>query len=277
MKKYQLVLALLSLIFIATGPVYGQGKIFTKAFYSTALNDTMNYNIYLPDNYTQTDKEYPLFLLLHGYTGNHTDWKRQGDVDKTINRLINNNESKPMIIVMPDAGNSWYVDSDPETGWGHYETAIIRDLFQHIENIFPVSERKNSRYIAGLSMGGYGALHLAFKYPNLFKASSSMSAAYMQKVPENYTYLENTFGDPLNREKYQKESPFNLASKDTAKHMPVYITCGDDDLRLFHYSVDMYDTLTARNYPVELRITDGAHTWDVWAREIENVIKFFNQ
>lgn len=277
MKKYRIFLSVLSVAFFLSNTVSGQGNVFTKSFFSKALNKEMSYNIYLPDNYQNSDEKFPLFLLLHGYIGGHTDWARQGNIEQTMNELLAAEKSRPMIIVMPDAGNSWYVDSDPETGWGHYETAIIRDLIKHIENNFPVKERKKSRYIAGLSMGGYGALHLAFKYPNLFKAASSMSAAYMQKVPENYTPLENTFGNPLDREKYQRESPFNLASKDSTKHMPVYITCGDDDLRLFHYSVDMYDTLTAHGYPVELRITDGAHTWDVWAREIENVIKFFNQ
>ncbi|HKK10068.1 MAG TPA: alpha/beta hydrolase family protein [Bacteroidales bacterium] len=277
MKIYRIFLSALVFALILSNSASGQGSIYTKSFFSQALNKEMNYNIYLPDDYQNSEDELPLFLLLHGYTGDHTDWKKQGHVDKTINRLIMEDESFPMIIVMPDAGNSWYVDSDPEISWGHYETAIIEDLIKHIEKNYPVIKDKNSRFIAGLSMGGYGALHLAFKYPDLFKAASSMSAAYMQKVPDNYTYLEKTFGEPLNREKYQHESPFNLASSDSTRQMPVYITCGDDDLRLYHYSVDMYDTLTAKQYPVELRITDGAHTWEVWAREIKNVIRFFNQ
>mgnify|MGYP000636180264 CR=1 FL=1 len=75
--------------------------------------------------------------------------------------------------------------------------------------------------------------------------------------------------------KYRQENPFQLATKDSTEQMPVYITCGDDDTELFHYSIAMYDTLRKKGYDAELRITDGAHSWEVWAREIEKVIGFF--
>lgn len=276
-SKAILTLAILMLSIAAALAQSPSGKVLTKHIESEILDTTMSYNIYLPPDYKANDQNYPLFFLLHGYVGDHTDWVKRGKVDKTMDRLLARDAAKPYVIVMPDAHNSWYVDSDANESWGNYETAIIKELRTHIEQHYRIDRSPGSRYIAGLSMGGYGALHLAFKYPELFRAAASMSGAFMPEFPEGYDILEGTFGRPPSRKKYQKENPFMLASADSSVQMPVYITCGDDDKRLFHYSVAMYDTLQNKGYPSELRITDGAHTWKVWSREIEKVMEFFNQ
>ncbi|MCF8309676.1 MAG: esterase family protein [Bacteroidales bacterium] len=252
------------------------GAVLNRSIESQALDSSLKYNIYLPANYYETDKKYPVLYLLHGYTGDHKDWTEQGDVHKTMDTMISQGATRPFIVVMPDAHNSWYVDSDPEISWGNYETAIISDLRKHIEDKYRVLSQPNSRYIAGLSMGGYGALHLAFKYPRRFKAAASLSGAFWPQLPKNTDILENTFGRPPKQKTYRQENPFQLATTDSTKQMPVYITCGDDDTGLFHHSVAMYDTLRKKGYDAELRITDGAHSWEVWSREIEDVIEFFN-
>jgi|AntRauTorckE6833_2_1112554.scaffolds.fasta_scaffold06062_7 enterochelin esterase family protein len=268
--KYALIFWLIPLFVAAQGP----GKVKTTTFYSKALADSMNYNVYLPAGYDNADGNYPVFLLLHGYTGNHKDWVKQGELDKTMNELIENERSIPMIVVMPDAGNSWYVDSDPAISWGRYESAVIEDLTAHVRDKYRTADQK--MFIAGLSMGGYGALHLAFKYPQHFRAAAALSGAFMPELPDSFNILEKTFGDPANTKRYQKENPFVIATADSSKHLPVYISCGDDDMQLYHRSVQMYDTLTSKGYSAELRITDGGHTWEVWRREIVEVIEFFN-
>lgn len=275
MKQTLTFLTIISILMMNLTPAASQGVIKTKAFHSKALNADMQYNIYLPQGYEEKGP-LPFFLLLHGYTGDHTNWAQQGNIKQTMDDFIASGESVPMIIVMPDASNSWYVDSDAENSYGPYETAIIRDLIKHIEKNYPVIKEDRSRFIAGLSMGGYGALHLAFKYPHLFKAAAPLSAAFMPALPDNFKYIENTFGDPVDTEKYRRENPFHLATQDSTRQMPVFITCGDDDLGLFHYSIDMYDTLRKKGYPAELRITDGPHRWVVWKRDIKDVILYFN-
>ncbi|MGM0565345.1 MAG: alpha/beta hydrolase [Bacteroidota bacterium] len=253
--------------------VQGQGVTETKAMYSESLNDSLNYNIYLPDEGVKPEG---VLYLLHGYTGDHTDWAEKGQVTQTMNDLISSNDAIPMIVVMPDAGNSWYVNSDPEISWGFYEDALMKDLWNHIYDSYDFKDEKPSAFLAGLSMGGYGALHFAFKYPEKFHAAASLSGAFMPELPEDSDILEKTFGDPPDPKKYQQENPFELAVSDSLKQMPVYITCGDDDLRLYKYSVEMYDTLIEKGYPAELRITDGAHTWKVWRRELPKVLRFFH-
>ena len=251
----------------------GQGVTETKKIYSKSLNDSLHYNIYLP---SERVKPEAVLYLLHGYTGDHADWAEKGQVTETMNNLLINNNTLPMIVVMPNAGNSWYVNSDPEISWGFYEDAIMMDLWNHISDSYDFACQTPSAYIAGLSMGGYGALHLAFKYPERFDAAASLSGAFMPKLPEGFDILEKTFGDPADPKKYQQENPFKLAVSDSLKQMPVYITCGDDDLRLYKYSVEMYDTLIEKGYPAELRISDGAHTWEVWKRELPKVLHFFD-
>ena len=268
--------ALIFVTFFSNAQVQ-KGEVITQSMESQALDSALTYNIYFPPGYDGSKVSYTVLFLLHGYVGDHTDWVEQGAANETMDRMIANGTSMPLIVVMPDAHNSWYVDSNPDVGWGKYETAIIRDLRKHIEKNYQTVDSANSRFIAGLSMGGYGALHLAFKYPEMFRAAASLSGAFMPELPEGYKLLEGTFGKPADPDKYQKENPFILATKDSTRQLPVYITCGDDDKRLFHHSVAMYDTLQKKGYATELRITDGAHTWKVWARELENVIGFFNE
>lgn len=279
MIRYILSILIAISICLPANDIQGQGKgskTETHSFHSEALDSTLTYNIYLPPGYGDSGQSYPVFYLLHGYVGDHTDWVEKGKIDQTINKMLREGTTKPFIVVMPDAHNSWYVDSDSTISWGHYETAIIRDLRKHIEDKYATISKSNSRYIAGLSMGGYGSLHLAFKYPDLFRAAASLSGAFMPELPEGSEILEGTFGKPADHDKYQKENPFILASKDSSRQLPVYITCGDDDKGLLHYSVAMYDTLQKKGYVSELRITDGAHNWRVWSREIKDVIRFFN-
>lgn len=272
-----LIYSALLLISLSLSAQNQTGEVKTRSIDSQSLDNTLTYNIYLPPHYHDLDVSYPVLYLLHGYVGDHTDWVEKGGADQTMNKMVNNGASKPFIIVMPDAHNSWYVDSNPDISWGKYETAIIRDLRKHIEKSYRTVDTANSRYIAGLSMGGYGSLHLAFKYPELFRAAASLSGAFMPELPQGYDILEGTFGKPADPDKYQQENPFILATKDSSQQLPVYITCGDDDKKLYHHSVAMYDTLQEKGYDSELRITDGAHNWKVWSRELKNVIKFFNE
>ncbi|MDZ7776092.1 MAG: alpha/beta hydrolase-fold protein [Bacteroidales bacterium] len=109
-----------------------------------------------------------------------------------------------MIVVMPDAGNSWYVDSDPAISWGHYESAIVEDLTAHVRDKYRTADQK--MFIAGLSMGGYGALHLAFKYPQHFRAAATLSGAFMPELPDSFNILEKTFGDRPIQSTIRRES-----------------------------------------------------------------------
>ena len=131
----------------------------------------MKYNIVLPRDYETSGKNYPVLYLLHGLTSNYTAWGRLGVQYHARNYNL--------IVVMPDAGNSWYVNwakNDP----GHlnnWEDYIIKDLIPHVDRNFAPIANRAGRGINGLSMGGYGAITLGLRHPDLFCTIGSHSGA----------------------------------------------------------------------------------------------------
>ncbi|HMD32541.1 MAG TPA: alpha/beta fold hydrolase [Candidatus Acidoferrales bacterium] len=148
---------------------------------------TRHVSIYLPPSYGKGPSHYPVVYLLHGYLGSDQSWIA-GDwanVPKIADRLIAAGKMREMIIVMPDGSNkflgSMYTDS-PTTG--NWEEFITQDLVHYVDRHFRTAARAESRGIAGHSMGGYGALKLAMKHPDVFSAVYAMSACCMEWGPD---------------------------------------------------------------------------------------------
>ena len=139
------------------------------SFFSPTLERDLKYSIYLPAKYEKDSRRYSTIYLLHGHSGNEVSWLRKGHVDQTLDIMINSGEIPPFVVVMPDAKNSWYVDSPVGE---KYETAIIKDLIGFVEGHYKVRNTHGDRFVAGLSMGGYGALKLAFKHPDMFLSAA---------------------------------------------------------------------------------------------------------
>src|SRR5205085_11565861 len=119
----------------------------------------------------QTTDRYPVLYLLHGLTGNYTNWARMG-----VPRYA---RAYDLIVVMPDGGNAWYVNwAKSEDGQKNdWEDAIIKDLIGHVDASSRTVAQREGRAINGLSMGGYGALMLGLKHPDLFCSIGSHSGA----------------------------------------------------------------------------------------------------
>jgi S-formylglutathione hydrolase FrmB len=261
----------------------GHGRVLEgRTLFSKALNRQWAYTIYLPPDYETSERAYPVFYLLHGMGGEHTNWARYGDAQLTADSLIAAYALPPVILLMADGKNSSYVDSDPLTGYGAMETAIVQDLIPHIDSTYRTIPARRARMIGGLSMGGYGAIHTAFKHPELFGAVASLSGALSKHPPEpsDPPRPPTPWGIPFDARRWQAENPFTwiplLKQKAKESRLQVYITVGDDDnARLIEGAVDLYDALRAEDLPAELRITDGAHTWETWDRALKEVLIFF--
>lgn len=253
-----------------------------RTLQSKALAREWAYTIYLPPDYDTSERAYPVFYLLHGMGGEHTNWARYGDAQMTADSLIAASAIPPVILVMADGKNSSYVDSDPVTGFGPVETAIVQDLIPHIDATYRTIPTRRARMIGGLSMGGYGAVHIAFKHPELFGAAASLSGGLSRDPPEPTAppTPPAAWGIPFDSARWQAENPFtwipSLKEKSQDYRLQVYITVGDDDnARIIQGAVELYDELRAEGLPAELRITDGAHTWEVWDRGLKEVMIFF--
>jgi S-formylglutathione hydrolase FrmB len=159
------------LLSLATA-VLAQEPVSTVEFYSPAVDRTMKYNIVLPAEYDSSNERYPVLYLLHGLTQNYTTWSGLGT--PVYAGLFND-----LIVVMPDGGNSWYVNYAKNEGGqrNNWEDHIVQDVVGHVDENYRTIARREGRAIAGLSMGGYGSLTLGLRHPEMFISIGSTSGA----------------------------------------------------------------------------------------------------
>lgn len=251
------------------------GVIVTREFESRALSRKWSYTVYLPDGYETSRLRYPVFYLLHGNGQNLNDWSTSGRIQPTTDELIASGSIPPTIIVMPDAGTTWYVDRKE-----NMETAFIQDLMPDVEANFRTVAARNGRVIGGLSMGGYGSLRFALKYPEKFAAAALLSPAIYDPEPPETSGARRVgvFGSPTYDSAVWKQLNYpTLWDAYLAKKQPVpmYINSGDDDDFMIEAdATKLYSLLRKNRQPAELRIVNGAHTWPVWESTIADAMKY---
>jgi S-formylglutathione hydrolase FrmB len=249
--------------------------VITREFDSAALQRKWPYAVYLPDGYETSNLKYPVLYLLHGHGQDLYAWTNFGHIQPTADELIAHGEIPPAIIVMPDAGVTWYVDRKEKM-----ETAVIQDLVGDVQRTFRVIDDRKGRVVAGLSMGGYGALRFVLKYPEMFAAAGLLSPAiYDPEVPQGSgARRAGVFGAPEFDAKVWKELNYpTLWDGFLAKKIavPMYINSGDDDdFFIEAEATRLYSLLRKNGQPAELRIVDGAHKWPVWESTIGDAMRY---
>ena len=267
------------LLFIALALAFAlpaaASSVVTREFDSAALQRKWSYAVYLPDGYETSNLKYPVLYLLHGHGQDLYAWTNFGHIQPTADELIAHGEIPPAIIVMPDAGMTWYVDRKEKM-----ETAVIRDLVGDVQQTFRVIDDRKGRVIAGLSMGGYGALRFVLKYPEMFAAAGLLSPAiYDPEVPQGSgARRAGVFGAAEFDPQVWKELNYPalwdafLARKVA---VPMYINSGDDDdFFIEAEATRLYSLLRKNGQPAELRIVDGAHKWPVWESTIGDAMRY---
>jgi S-formylglutathione hydrolase FrmB len=249
--------------------------VITREFDSAALQHKWSYAVYLPDGYETSNLKYPVLYLLHGHGQDLYSWVNFGHIQPTADELIAHGEIPPAIIVMPDAGMTWYVDRKEKM-----ETAVIQDLVGDVQRSFRVIDDRKGRVIAGLSMGGYGALRFVLKYPEMFAAAGLLSPAiYDPEVPQGSgARRAGVFGAAEFDPQVWKELNYpTLWDAFLAKKIavPMYINSGDDDdFFIEAEATRLYSLLRKNSQPAELRIVDGAHKWPVWESTIGDAMRY---
>ncbi len=250
---------------------------------SKTLGRDIKYSVYLPADYTTSIRSYPVLYLLHGYSDNETSWIQFGEIEKAIDKLTSQSEFTPMIIVMPDAGETWYINNYDTTV--RYEDAFFTDFIPTIEKIYRIRATKEFRAIAGLSMGGYGSLLYAMKHSDKFAACLAFSSAvYSDSFMKNRLKLgernsNNCYGK-LNGDELPKVWKMNSVLE-LASILPVsnlnalkyYIDCGDKDALILGNS-QLNLILNERNVMHEFRVRAGKHEWTYWRQSIDDGLRF---
>jgi enterochelin esterase-like enzyme len=266
---------LLAFIALAFSLSTTASEIVTREFDSPALQRKWAYAVYLPDGYASSQLRYPVLYLLHGHNQSMYDWANFGHIQQTADALIARGDIPPAIIVTPEAGTSWYVDRKEKM-----ETAVIQDLVGDVGRTFRVIDARNGRLVAGLSMGGYGALRFALKYPETFAAAALLSPAIYDPEPPQASGARRAgvFGAPeFDAQVWKGLNYPTLWDAFLAKKIavPMYINSGDDDDYFIESEATrLYSLLRKNAQPAELRIVDGAHRWPVWESTVGDAMRY---
>ncbi len=288
MKKtifFLLMTVLSSNIFSQTMGKVSEGKLIKSAI----LNKDVRYTIYLPAGYETSERTYPVVYLLHGYSDDDTGWLQFGEINRYADKAIADGTIPPMIIVMPDGGVSWYMNS--YDGKEKYEDFFMKEFMPNIEKMYKIKAQKKYRGIAGLSMGGFGSLNYALKYPELFAAVAPLSAAIWDDNAIENTPTANwdrTLGQLFGKELKGKErlstawydnsalKMVETKSVDDLKKVRYWIDCGDDDF-LTKGNCLLHIAMVEKKIPHEYRVREGGHTWDYWRTGIIPALEFIGK
>ena len=218
--------------------------------------------VYLPSDYYQSEKSYPVLYLLHGARGYETSWIRKGDILRLTDSLITNHLAEPFILVMPNV-NQYDNDADFEDSRfkdaleslfevdGTVESGFMRDVVQYVDSLFRTRTEKSGRAIAGLSIGGLQCIYLSANHPDAFDYIGIFS-------PITWTIFKaspyKTFFDKLDNKLEQQ-------FRETPKGY--YIYTGKNDY--VHFAAqDFHKKLQKKSYPHNYIETNGSHEWYNW-------------
>lgn len=237
---------------------------------STALQRPVKVRVLLPADYARTTRRYPVLYLLHGLYGDSTNWT-------TLTKLEEYTRALPLIIVMPDAGNSWYVNS-ATVPKDRFEDFFTSDIMPAVERRYRITAGRRHRAIAGLSMGGYGALKFALKHPEMFSVAGSFSGALnapldlAQQEPKFAQYLDPVFG-AANSPARVNNDLLRIVRQVNPQSAPYfYVTCGTLDPYFIPinraFTLALYDGKFAYEYDE----SPGGHEWPYWDRVIRRFL-----
>lgn len=269
------------LVALATPAVSQSNRVsvLTIDFQSKLVQKRLPYNVVLPSGYSNpkdNNVSYPVLYLLHGLSGHYSDWTAR-------TKLAEYAESYRMVIVTPEGNDGWYTDS-AISPLDQYETYIVRELIPDVERRFRVATVREGRAIAGLSMGGYGALKFAVKYPEKFAFAASMSGALdaatwtaqdLEKLKTIFRSLGPVFGEPKSQTRIKNDlhKLYNDVPEDRLSTLPfLYLDCGTED-PLLASTRTFAELLLRRKIPHEVRLLPGAHGWVYWNQQVGEVLR----
>jgi putative tributyrin esterase len=278
MKKTIILFAVVALLCVeAFGQSRPSSRIDTIQFQSKLVGVTLPYVVILPPDYeTSTTTRYPVLYLLHGLTGHYTNWTAKTNIADYAARYR-------LIIVTPEGNNSWYTDSATAPS-DKYESYILQELIPDVQQRYRTIEDRSSRAIAGLSMGGYGAIKFGLKFPAMFAFAASMSGAVgatdwngdnMKDPGALRDSVIAVFG-PVDSAVRKANDIFQLVRDLPVEKIPAlpyfYLDCGTED-GLAGTNLKLATLLREKKIPHEYRELPGIHNWVLWDAQVQEVLQ----
>jgi S-formylglutathione hydrolase FrmB len=289
LRPLRFLLFLLSFAIAASA----QSRIDCNALKSRILGEAVHYCVLLPPSYdakiaNHPARQYPVLYFLHGLGDDEQTLFKTGGWN-LIEDLRQQHKIGEFLIVTPDAKASFYVNS--ADGRVRYSDFFLHEFLPYIESNYRIRRDRRSRAIAGISMGGYGALRFAFAYPEMFSAVSAQSAALMTESPQELNaasrsatplgrLLGSVFGNPINVPHWKENDPFALAKKNKpgADHLAIYFNCGRNDEYGFEMGASALDRqLQEEHIKHEFHLYPGNHGASYFGAHLGEVIEFHSK
>jgi enterochelin esterase-like enzyme len=265
------------------------GKVIESLTFSSKTGAKMNYSVYLPADYSVNQRSYPVVYLLHGYSDDETGWIQFGQANQIVDKGVAEGKVPPCILIIPDGKVTWYCNSyDKKDNW---EDIFIQEFIPAIETEYRIRAKREFRAIAGLSMGGYGALKISMRHPELFSTCVALSSGtfsdeeIVRQPDKDYDrFFGNIFGKGLKGEERLTEAWKSNSPLDLIHSMPLeklrtvrfWIDCGDDDF-LFNGNSLLHIEMRKLGLPHEYRVRDGAHQWSYWRSGLATGLEYIGE
>jgi S-formylglutathione hydrolase FrmB len=243
------------------------------SFFSRAIDYSSRMMAIVPDT---GNGPFPVFYLLHGLSDDCSAWVRR----TSIERYVSGSGGMPLIVVMPETGRGWYTNAASAAGLA-WEDHLVKEVVGFIDRVFPTVARREGRVIGGLSMGGYGAVKLALKHPDVFCAANSHSGAVLTPLHKPETRprdlqrftpeFEALFGPHW---RGGENDPVALARKCPVHLRPALrLDCGTEDF-LLAQNREFHSYLESIRFPHEYEEFPGGHTWGYWDAHVQEALAF---
>ncbi len=267
MKKRLLLLSVLVLLLFDLSAA----TVDTIAIYSNAMHKSFKCVVIKPGDYNKKKQAYPVLYLLHGYGGWYSNWITR------VPELKDDADMYRLLIVCPDGGNSsWYVDSPIDTTM-KYETYIGIEVPAYIDAHYRTIKDRRARAISGLSMGGHGALFLAFRHADFFGACGSMSGVVNLKHSSDRYDIVKRIGDTIvHATNWKDYSVINVIEHYPKDSLAIIFDCGNSDA----FSIDnrlLHEKMLQLKIPHDYIARPGKHEWPYWRNAVPYQILFFRK
>jgi enterochelin esterase family protein len=270
-------------LLVPVAPSAASGEVRSSTFTSVALGREVTYVVDLPPTYdSAASRRYPVVYALHGLFEGSGFWERRG-LAAILAQLRAAGSVPEFLVVAVDGGNSFFVNAPG----GRYEDLVTQDLMAHVEATYRVVPGRAGRALLGISMGGYGALHIAFDQPALVAAVATHSAMLLEVIPSaeqgarrgQMAAFHQVFGDPVDRALWASNDPLALARRLDVKGAPaLFLDCGAEDrygLASGHRALDRI--LSERGVSHAFELPPGDHGYEYVRTRLEKSLRFLGE
>ena len=255
------------------------GNIVTDSLFSSILGASVKCNVYLPDGYAVSGRQYPVIYLLHGLHNDYCDWEKLGRMSLVANELMESGDACEAVVIMPSAGGP--VEKDPwygyfnMPGW-NYEDFFFGEFIPVMESRYRIIADRKHRAVMGLSMGGGGCVVYCQKHPEMFSSCYSMSP-WLDNKGDMVKARDKHFGPLSDSVKENSAIDFvRNAGPETIQKLKTVrwtVDCGDDDF-LLPVAVEFHLALKQAGVKSELRVRNGIHNWEYWHQALREALPF---